>query len=313
MIALASLLVPVAAMAQAADPKPWQLNMGQGVTESSKHAYEAHMLALWICVVIGVIVFGAMAYAMFKFRKSKGAKPDVDFTHSTKLEIVWTAVPVLLLVAMAFPATKKLIAMYDTRNAEMTIKITGYQWLWKYEYPGTKPGESFGFTSRLDRKSDQIRQSKVDARTAGHAHYLLDVDNPLVVPVDTKIHFLIQADDVIHAWWVPALGWKQDAIPGITNEAWTEIKTPGIYRGQCAELCGKDHGFMPIVVKAVSKAEFAQWVAEQRAKNAPPAPAAPAAPAEAPATEAAPAAEAAAPVTAAAEQNAPAAAAQTAG
>ncbi|HEY1136408.1 MAG TPA: cytochrome c oxidase subunit II [Xanthomonadaceae bacterium] len=313
MTALASLLMPVAAMAQSADPERWQLNMGQGVTESSKHAYEAHMLALWICVIIGVIVFGAMAYAMFKFRKSKGAKPDVDFTHSTKLEIVWTAVPVLLLVAMAFPATKKLIAMYDTRNAEMTIKVTGYQWLWKYEYPGTKPGESFGFTSRLDRKSDEIRQSGVDARTAEHPHYLLDVDNPLVVPVDTKIHFLIQADDVIHAWWVPALGWKQDAIPGITNEAWTEIKTPGVYRGQCAELCGKDHGFMPIVVKAVSKAEYEQWAAAQRAKNAPPAPAAPAQPAEAPATDAAPAAEAAAPVTAAAEQNAPAAAAKTAG
>jgi cytochrome c oxidase subunit II len=313
MTALASLLMPVAAMAQSADPERWQLNMGQGVTESSKHAYEAHMLALWICVIIGVIVFGAMAYAMFKFRKSKGAKPDVDFTHSTKLEIVWTAVPVLLLVAMAFPATKKLIAMYDTRNAEMTIKVTGYQWLWKYEYPGTKPGESFGFTSRLDRKSDAIRQSGVDARTADHPHYLLDVDNPLVVPVDTKIHFLIQADDVIHAWWVPALGWKQDAIPGITNEAWTEIKTPGVYRGQCAELCGKDHGFMPIVVKAVSKAEYEQWAAAQRAKNAPPAPAAPAQPAEAPATDAAPAAEAAAPVTAAAEQNAPAAAAKTAG
>jgi cytochrome c oxidase subunit II len=313
MTALASLLMPVAAMAQSADPERWQLNMGQGVTESSKHAYEAHMLALGICVIIGVIVFGAMAYAMFKFRKSKGAKPDVDFTHSTKLEIVWTAVPVLLLVAMAFPATKKLIAMYDTRNAEMTIKVTGYQWLWKYEYPGTKPGESFGFTSRLDRKSDAIRQSGVDARTADHPHYLLDVDNPLVVPVDTKIHFLIQADDVIHAWWVPALGWKQDAIPGITNEAWTEIKTPGVYRGQCAELCGKDHGFMPIVVKAVSKAEYEQWAAAQRAKNAPPAPAAPAQPAEAPATDAVPAAEAAAPVTAAAEQNAPAAAAKTAG
>ena len=313
MTALASLLMPVAAMAQSADPERWQLNMGQGVTESSKHAYEAHMLALWICVIIGVIVFGAMAYAMFKFRKSKGAKPDVDFTHSTKLEIVWTAVPVLLLVAMAFPATKKLIAMYDTRNAEMTIKVTGYQWLWKYEYPGTKPGESFGFTSRLDRKSDAIRQSGDDARTADHPHYLLDVDNPLVVPVDTKIHFLIQADDVIHAWWVPALGWKQDAIPGITNEAWTEIKTPGVYRGQCAELCGKDHGFMPIVVKAVSKAEYEQWAAAQRAKNAPPAPAAPSQPAEAPATDAAPATEAAAPVTAAAEQNAPAAAAKTAG
>jgi cytochrome c oxidase subunit 2 len=311
--ALAALLAPVAAMAQSADPVRWQLNMGEGVTESSKHAYDAHMLALIICVVIGLIVFGVMIYAMFKFRKSKGAQPNVHFTHSTKLEIVWTVVPVALLVVMAIPATTKLFAMYDTRNAAMTVKVTGYQWLWKYEYQGDKPGESVSFTSRLDRKSDEIRQSKVDARTANHPHYLLDVDNVLVVPVDTKIHFLITADDVIHSWWVPALGWKQDAIPGQINEAWTEIKTPGIYRGQCAELCGKDHGFMPIVVKAVPKAEFQQWIAEQRAKNAPVEAVAPAAPA-APATDAAPAAapaEAAA-AAPAADPNAPEAA-KTAG
>jgi len=308
---LAAWLVPLAAMAQSADPKPWQLNMGKGVTASSQNAYDAHMLALWICFGIGVIVFGAMAVAMFKFRKSKGAKPDVHFTHSTKLELVWTIVPVLLLVAMAVPATSKLIAMYDTRDAAMTIKVTGYQWLWKYEYPSDKPGETVSFTSRLDRKSDEIRQSGKVPSAAEHPNYLLDVDNPLVVPVDTKIHFLIRGDDVIHAWWVPALGWKQDAIPGLVNEAWTEIKTPGVYRGQCAELCGKDHGFMPIVVKAVSKAEFQEWLAEQRAKNAPAAPAAPAdaAPSDA---EAAPAADAAAPAAATAETNAPEAA-KTAG
>jgi cytochrome c oxidase subunit 2 len=301
-----TLLMPAMAMAQSADPHRWQLNMGQGVTASSQNAYDAHMLALWICVAIGVIVFGAMFYAMFKFRKSKGAKPDVDFTHSTKLEIIWTVVPVLLLVVMAFPATSKLIKMYDTRDAAMTVKVTGYQWLWKYEYAGEKPGDSVSFTSRLDRKSDAIRQSKVDARTADHPHYLLDVDRVLVLPTDTKIRFLITADDVIHAWWVPALGWKQDAIPGLINEAWTEIKTPGVYRGQCAELCGKDHGFMPIVVKAVPKAEFDQWLAAERAKNAPPAPVAPA---EAAPDAAAPAGEAAAPAaTAASDQNAPAAA-----
>lgn len=307
-LAMAALLTPVMAMAQSADPERWQLNMGKGVTASSQNAYDAHMLALWICVIIGVIVFGAMAYAMFKFRKSKGAVPDTSLVHSTKLEIIWTVVPVLLLVAMAFPATSKLIAMYDTRDAAMTVKITGYQWLWKYEYPGDKPGDSVSFTSRLDRKSDEIRQSKVDARTANHPHYLLDVDNPLIVPTDTKIRFLITADDVIHAWWVPALGWKQDAIPGLINEGWTEIKTPGIYRGQCAELCGKDHGFMPIVVKAVPKAEFDQWLAAERAKNAPPP-----APVEAVPTDVAPAAEAAAPATAAADQNAPEAAVDTAG
>lgn len=297
--------MPVVAMAQSADPERWQLNMGQGVTASSQNAYDAHMFALWVCVIIGVIVFGAMAYAMFKFRKSKGAVPDTSLVHSTKLEIIWTVVPIALLVVMAIPATSKVIAMYDTRDAAMTVKITGYQWLWKYEYPGDKPGDSISFTSRLDRKSDEIRQSKIDARTANHPTYLLDVDNALVVPTDTKIRFLITADDVIHAWWVPALGWKQDAIPGLINEGWTEIKTPGLYRGQCAELCGKDHGFMPIVVKAVPKAEFEQWLAAERAKNAPPAPTAP--------VEAAPAAEAAAPATAAADQNAPEAAANTAG
>ncbi len=309
-----TLLMPAMAMAQSADPHRWQLNMGKGVTASSQNAYDAHMMALWICVAIGVIVFGAMFYAMFKFRKSKGAKPDVDFTHSTKLEIIWTVVPVALLVLMAFPATSKLMKMYDTRDAAMTIKVTGYQWLWMYEYPGEKPGDTVSFTSRLDRKSNEIRQDRsLDARDANHPHYLLDVDNVLVLPTNTKIRFLIKADDVIHAWWVPALGWKQDAIPGIVNEAWTEIKTPGVYRGQCAELCGKDHGFMPIVVKAVPKAEFDQWLAVERAKNAPPAPAAPAeaVPAETTPAEAAPAAEAAEPATgqAAAGQNAPATAA----
>lgn len=263
------------ATAEPAAPHPWQLNMGKGVTHSSQMAWEAHMVALWVCVVIGIIVFGAMAYAMFKFRHSKGAVPAVNFTHSTKLEIVWTLVPVILLVGMAWPATAKLIAMYDTRNAAMTVKITGYQWMWKYEYLG----EGVEFTSRLAKNSDQIRQSHVIPKydNPDQRHYLLEVDNMLVVPVDTKIRFVITADDVIHAWWVPALGWKQDAIPGIVNEAWTDISTPGIYRGQCAELCGKDHGFMPIVVKAVSKEEFKQWLAAQKAKNAPAKPAAAAA------------------------------------
>ena len=320
---LPSMIFAQTAMAQSADPERWQLNMGKGVTASSQNAYDAHMMALWVCVAIGVIVFGAMFYAMFKFRKSAGAKPDVDFTHSTKLEIIWTVVPVALLVGMAFPATSKLMKMYDTRDAAMTIKVTGYQWLWKYEYMSDKPGEVVSFTSRLARKSDEIRQSKIDARDANHPNYLLEVDNVLVLPTNTKIRFIITADDVIHAWWVPALGWKQDAIPGIINEAWTEIKTPGVYRGQCAELCGKDHGFMPIVVKAVPKAEYDRWIAAERAKNAPPAPAAAAeaapaeaapseaAAAEAAPSEAAPAVEAAAPATAT-TQNAPAAA-KTAG
>ena len=291
---VAAMAAPLLAFAQASDtwtnaPQRWQLNMGEGVTAQSMNAYSAHMLALWICVAIGILVFGAMAVAMFKFRHSKGAVPDKDFTHSTKLEIIWTVVPIALLVLMAFPATSKLIAMYDTRDSQMTVKVTGYQWMWKYEYLG----ENVSFTSRLDRKSDEIRQGGGDAATANHPNYLLDVDNALVLPADTKVRFVITADDVIHAWWVPALGWKQDAIPGIVNEAWTSVSKPGVYRGQCAELCGKDHGFMPIVVRVLPKAEYTAWLAEQKAKNAPAAPAvpAPAAPAEAPA-EAAPAAAA---------------------
>jgi len=286
-VGAAAMALPVLANAQAADPKPWQLNMGRGVTHLSQNAYEAHMLALWICVVIGVLVFGAMAVAMFKFRKSKGAVADQSLTHSTKLEILWTVVPVVLLLAMVFPATSKLIQMYDTRESAMTVKVTGFQWMWKYDYLG----EGVSFTSRLDRKSDELRQSGKVIAEGDHDNYLLDVDNVLVLPTDTKIRFVLTADDVIHAWWVPALGWKQDAIPGIVNEAWTEIKQPGIYRGQCAELCGKDHGFMPIVVKAVPKAEYQQWLAAEKAKNAPAAPvAAPAAaPAEAAPAETAPA------------------------
>jgi len=265
---------PLAALAQSADPKEWQLNMGRGVTQTSQIAYEAHMMALWVCVVIGVIVFGAMAWAMFKFRKSKGAVA-AQFSHNTTAEIIWTVVPIIALVAMAWPATRMLIKQYDMRDSALTVKVTGYQWLWKYEYRG----EGVELTSRLDRESDRIRQSGGRPSVEANPHYLLDVDNALVLPVDTKIRFVITADDVIHAWWVPALGWKQDAIPGIVNEAWTEIKQPGVYRGQCAELCGKDHGFMPIVVRAVPKAEFATWLAAEKAKNAPPAPAAAPAPA----------------------------------
>ena len=264
--AACALLAPAMAWAQSADPKPWQLNMGKGVTTSAQHAYDAHMVALWVCVVIGVLVFSAMGYAMFKFRKSKGAVA-AQFSHNTTAEVIWTVLPILILIVMAVPATKKLIAMYDTRDSEMTVKVTGYQWMWKYEYLG----EDVELTSRLDRESDRIRQSGAQPTVAANPHYLLDVDNALVLPVDTKVRFVITADDVIHAWWVPALGWKQDAIPGIINEAWTDIKVPGVYRGQCAELCGKDHGFMPIVVKAVSKEEFKQWLASRKPAAAAPA------------------------------------------
>ncbi|WP_024888993.1 cytochrome c oxidase subunit II [Luteimonas huabeiensis] len=277
-----ALAAPLGALAQSADPQRWQLNMGRGVTASSQHAYDAHMFALWVCVAIGVIVFGAMAYAMFAFRKSKGAVA-AQFSHNTTAEIIWTVIPIILLVIMAVPATQKLIAMYDTRDSEMTVKVTGYQWMWTYEYVG----EDVAITSRLDRESDRLRQNRSATRAEleAHGNYLLDVDNELVLPTDTKVRFVITADDVIHSWWVPALGWKQDAIPGIVNEAWTEIKEPGVYRGQCAELCGKDHAFMPIVVRALPRAEYDAWLAAEKARNAP----APA-PAEAPATPAPPAA-----------------------
>jgi len=267
MTALAALLATPLAWAQSADPQAWQLNMGRGVTHTARMAYEAHMMALWVCAVIGVIVFGAMGYAIFKFRRSKGAVA-AQFSHNTKAEIVWTVIPVLILIAMAWPATAKLIAMYDMRESEMTVKVTGYQWMWKYEYLG----QDVAFTSRLARDSDQIRQSGKVPTVAENPHYLLDVDNRLVLPVDTKIRFVITSDDVIHAWWVPALGWKQDAVPGFINEAWTNIEKPGVYRGQCAELCGKDHGFMPIVVEALPKAEFQRWLAERKPKPAPAAP-----------------------------------------
>jgi len=293
----AALLAPAMAWAQTADPKPWQLNMGKGVTQSSRLAWESNLFSLWVCTVIGVLVFGALFYAIFKFRKSKGAVA-ATFSHNTKAEVIWTVIPVIILVVMAWPATANLIKFYDTRDSEMTVKVTGYQWMWKYEYLG----ENVSFTSRLDRESDRVRQSGVVPTRDSHPHYLLDVDNRLVLPVDTKVRFVITSDDVIHAWWVPALGWKQDAIPGFINEAWTNIEQPGVYRGQCAELCGKDHGFMPIVVEAVSKEDYQKWLAS---KKPAPAPAPEAAPAPAPAAPAeatpAPAAE---PAAAATDSNA---------
>ena len=307
---LASLLMPVVAMAQTADPEPWQLNMGKGVSQYSEQAYGAHMLALYICVGIGIVVFGAMIVAMVKFRKSKGARPDVDFTHSTGLEILWTAVPVLLLIVMAVPATKKLIAMEDVRDSEMTVKVTGYQWLWKYEYQGEKPEDTFAFTSRLARSSEDMRQSHQVPTLANDRYYLLDVDNPLVLPADTKVQLLINSDDVIHAWWVPALAPKQDAVPGIVNAIWLKTSQPGVYRGQCAELCGKDHGFMPIVVKVLPKEEYKQWLAAQHAKNAPVAAAPAASPEVAPAATPAPAAATAPAAAPAADKNATATAAK---
>jgi len=253
-----------------ANPEPWQLNLTPGVTEISQRIWQLHMLGFYVCLGIGFLVFGAMFYAMFKFRKSQGAVAE-QWSHSTKLETIWTVAPILLLVILAWPATNLLIDMAHTENADMTIKVTGYQWKWRYEYVDyAKKNTGVNFISSLDQDSNRTRQlgSGLDphaVKDGDYESYLLNVDKPLVVPVGIKIRFVITGDDVIHAWWVPALGWKQDAIPGIINSTWTLIPTPGVYRGQCAELCGKDHGFMPIVVKAVPQADFDKWLADEQA------------------------------------------------
>jgi len=279
-----------AALASAAHAVPdrWQLNMTPGVTRVSHDVYTIHMWAFYICCAIGIIVFGAMIWAMIFHRKSKGAVA-ATFSHNTKAEIIWTVVPVLILITMAWPAAGVLIDMAYTEESGMTVKITGYQWKWGYDYisVGDKPYHVH-FISRLDTQSDKTRQlhSGLDpyaVKDNGEDAYLLNVDHPLVIPTDTKVRFVVTGDDVIHAWWVPVLGIKQDAIPGIINDAWTNIHDPGFYRGQCAELCGQDHGFMPIVVHAVPKADFQKWLDEQEAAathaNAPAAAASAAAPA----------------------------------
>ena len=236
-----------------------EINMTRGVTAQSMISYQLHMVILWICVVIGVIVFSAMFISIVLHRKSKGHEA-AGFTHSATAEIIWTIIPVLILVAMAVPATRALLSMEVAPETEMTIKITGFQWRWKYEYME----DEIQFISSLHSESNAARRLSSGTDPLTIENYLLEVDKPLVLPANTKIKFLITADDVIHSWWVPALGWKRDAVPGFINEAWTEIMEPGVYRGQCAELCGKDHGFMPIVLKVLPRAEYRVWVQEQR-------------------------------------------------
>jgi cytochrome c oxidase subunit 2 len=236
------------------------LNMRVGVTELSREIYGLHMLILWICVAIAVVVFGVMIYSIATFRKSKGAVA-ATFDHNTKAEIIWTVIPVLILVGMAVPAAKTLVKIDDTRGSELTIKVTGYQWKWQYEYVD----EGVSFFSTLARSSDAARQlgSGVDPNSV--EHYLLEVDNPLVVPAGRKVRVLVTASDVIHAWWVPDFGMKKDAIPGYINELWFRADQPGTYRGQCAELCGRDHGFMPVVVEVKPEAEYRAWLEAQKA------------------------------------------------
>jgi cytochrome c oxidase subunit 2 len=254
----------VAAAAALPARADWSLlNMSEGVSELSRDIYGLHMLILWICVVIAVFTFGAMIYAMVKFRKSRGAVADTSMLHSTKLEIAWTIVPVFILVGMAIPSVETLIKIEDTSGSELTIKVTGYQWFWQYEYIDS----GVSFYSRLAESSNVTRQldSGLDPRSV--ENYLLDVDHPMVIPTGTKVRLLLTANDVIHSWWVPKFGMKRDAIPGFINEMWISVDEdkPGTYRGQCTELCGRDHGFMPVVVVAKPKAEFEAWLAEQQA------------------------------------------------
>jgi len=255
---IGALLAGVAALVTAGPTHAgWdELNMPRGVTPISGEVYDLHMLILWICVIIGVVVFGVMIYSIIRFRKSKGAEA-AQFHESTTVEIVWTIIPFLILIGMAIPATGTLVTMEDTSESELTIKVTGFQWKWHYQYMD----EGVGFYSNLGTPTDQIQN-----RTAKDRHYLRKVDNRLVVPTGTKIQFLITAGDVLHAWWVPALGMKKDAIPGLVNEMWAKVEEPGVYRGQCAELCGRGHAFMPIVVEAKSPEDFRRWL--QRKKTA---------------------------------------------
>jgi cytochrome c oxidase subunit 2 len=236
----------------------YALNFQKPVTPVAQKILELHNMIILICLVIFLIVFTVMFYSIYAHRKSRGYKP-AQFHENAKLEVIWTVIPFLILVSMAIPSTATLLEMGDTSKADLTVKITGYQWKWRYDYPD----QDIGFFSTLSTPRDQIEGS-----AAKDPHYLLEVDNPLVIPVGKKVRFLVTGNDVIHSWWVPQFGVKKDAIPGFINETWALVEQPGTYRGQCAELCGKDHGFMPIVVQAVSPEDFIKWVAAQKQQAA---------------------------------------------
>ena len=248
----------LASLGPAAAWAEMRVNLPEGVTSISHEVYDLHMLILAICAAIGVLLFAVMFYSIYAHRRSKGAVA-VQFHEHALVEILWTVVPFVILVAMAVPATKSMIALHDTGDADVTVKVTGYQWKWQYEYLE----DGIKFMSNLKTPSEQI----YDGAAKGE-NYLLEVDNPLVLPVNKKVRFLITAADVLHAWWVPEFGWKQDATPGFVNEGWARIEKPGTYRGQCTELCGRGHGFMPIVVEARSEAEYAEWIEERKEERA---------------------------------------------
>ncbi|MFO7603429.1 MAG: cytochrome c oxidase subunit II [Gammaproteobacteria bacterium] len=257
LLGLTMLWGPTAAMAAYNE-----LNMTESVTALGKDIYDLHMLVLWIVTIVGIGVFAVIIYSLINHRKSKGAVA-AQFHESTTVEVIWTLIPFVILVAIAVPATKTFLELEDTSNSDLTIKATGWQWKWEYEYLE----DGVHFFSNMDKKSNDIRQLKSGMNPAEHEHYLLDVDNPIVVPVNKKVRILTTANDVIHAWWVPELAVKRDAIPGFINESWFKAEKEGTYRGQCAELCGKDHGFMPIVVNVVSEEKYAAWIGEQKAKS----------------------------------------------
>ena len=242
-----------------ATPGGYTLNLTQGHTQISHDVYDLHMLILWICVFVGIGVFGTMFYSIYHHRKSKGHVAE-QFHENTTVEIIWTIIPALILLAMAIPATKTMIEMNGVEESDMTVKVTGWQWKWEYDYLGS----DIHFFSNLDHASNQARRldSNTDPRSV--SHYLLRVDEPLVIPVNKKIRFVFTAADVLHSWWVPDLGWKKDAIPGFINEAWASVEEPGIYRGQCTELCGKDHAFMPVVVIAMEQEDYDAWVEKKQ-------------------------------------------------
>jgi cytochrome c oxidase subunit 2 len=256
--ALSLLLSSVAAHAGAlAETSKW--NMPEGATAISHEVYGLHMLVFWVCVAIGVVVFGVMFYSLFAHRRSKHPVP-ANFHESTLVEVIWTIIPFIILVALAVPAAGTLIKMYDTRNADMTVRITGVQWRWQYDYVES----GISFTASLSPDSNQARQLKSGVDLATVPNYLLSADRNFVVPAGKKVRLLITSNDVIHGWWVPDLAVKRDAIPGYINEVWFKIDEPGIYRGQCTVLCGRDHGFMPIVVEAKTPEEFDAWVKAQK-------------------------------------------------
>ena len=226
------------------------LNMREGVTQVSRDVFELHMLIFYICVAIGAVVFSVMFYSLFRYTKKRNPNPST-FHESTKLEVAWTVVPFLVLIAMAVPASKTLTEIYDDEEGEINIQVVGYQWKWEYKYLE----DDINFFSNLSTDQDEIYNLVPKGE-----NYLLEVDEPLIIPVDTRVRFLITANDVIHSWWVPDFAIKQDAIPGFINTAWTRAEETGIYRGNCTELCGKNHGFMPVVVKVVEKDEYNDWV-----------------------------------------------------